>query len=190
MTYEVAVDAAGDKYVGLSSLDPNCRNHKTVRFEGEFWDKFGLSLYDPIHLKELWAILIAVKIAPTNCNLRVCSDNQTCIFAIPKGGGFTDSRQQSMCKYLMTMLSKKNVQLSVVYVQSAVNPADLPSRVLTNVIVPRRRLHKFDSPIREAVEPFSTQELTDYWFSRRNIELPQENRRWWQERLLAGHKDF
>jgi hypothetical protein len=74
-TYEIAVDAAGDGFVGLSSVGQLPRHQRTIKFEGSFFESMGMSKDAPIYLKELFAILCALRLAPYNCNLRIFSDN-------------------------------------------------------------------------------------------------------------------
>jgi hypothetical protein len=74
-TYEVAVDAAGDGYVGLSSVGTWPRHQRTIKYEGKLFESLGLTPEAPIYLKEMFAVICALRLAPYNCNLRIFSDN-------------------------------------------------------------------------------------------------------------------
>lgn len=84
ITYDIATDAS--QYMGgIATIGAKQLIQRSIKFEGSFFKNMGLSKDSDIALKELYAILVAVIIAPKNCNLRIWSDNQTNIFRLAKG---------------------------------------------------------------------------------------------------------
>lgn len=121
---EVCTDAS-DHQAGISNRTGTSKH--TLPYEGDLWEKCGLTLDSKIYLKELYAILAALKLAPRNCNLRIWCDNETIIFGLASGGG-TDSTYRKMVSKFYSICTAKNITAVVAKVNSDENPADDPSR--------------------------------------------------------------
>ena len=115
----------------------------TVPFKGKIWDCLQMSFEDEIHKKELFVLIQAVKSAPQHVNLRVFMDNMTCIFGVLKSTQ-VDVKYANMLKVLHAMVARKDISLSLKFVQSKNNPADLPSREKGEVFKDQR--HKQNDP--------------------------------------------
>ena len=89
ITLEVATDATLLK-AGISS--PDGKYKKTLRFEGELWNRLGIDLQDDIVMKELFAVCAAVDLCQRECNLRILCDSMNVIQQIPKGGKWSSSK--------------------------------------------------------------------------------------------------
>ena len=125
------------------------------------WDKCGLTLESPIYLKELYAILVALKLSPRNCNLRIWCDNETIIFGLASGGG-TDSTYKRMVNKFYSMQAAKNITAVVKKVSSKENPADAPSRNLVKPLNPSRH-QNFDKLFSEVQNKVTREEVLDFW---------------------------
>ena len=79
-TYECYTDASLSKdgvyWGGIASKDGKYRY--TIEMKGNLWDKLGLD-FTKIYQLELFAVIVALNRAPSQCNLRIKCDNQTCI---------------------------------------------------------------------------------------------------------------
>ena len=74
----------------------------------------------PIHLLELYAVIIAIKKAPQCCNLRIACDNQTIIFGIPRGG--KDNEQLiNMIEKLNSTASRRSITVVIHYTRTENN---------------------------------------------------------------------
>ncbi len=79
----------------------------------------------------MFALLIAVKLAPANCNLRIWTDNISNIFGVASGGGRYQedcSTFNDMVNTLLRYLTEKDIAISLKYINTKENPADYPSR--------------------------------------------------------------
>jgi hypothetical protein len=127
-TLDVSTDAAGDGHIGICSVRDTSLC-VSVKYEGPLFQKLGLDVHSPVHLLELFGIISAAILCPRNCNLRVFTDNTSCIFAVSKGGS-RETRFGNAIQKLRNILSRKAIVLVLEWVASADNPADYSSRTL------------------------------------------------------------
>jgi hypothetical protein len=133
-TYEVAIDASSSMG-GIASTTKEKPARRSVRFEGATWNSADLNLQSDIMLKELFVVLIAVKLSPRDCNLRVWVDSAVNVFAFSKGSpSRTDSPFKTLTAQIRRTIAEKNISLMMRSVHPSENPAVLPSRELMNPI--------------------------------------------------------
>ena len=131
-TFDVATDASLEMG-GIASMTKESPVRRTVRFEGTAWDKAGLTCQSDIMLKELFVVLVAVKLSPRDCNLRVWVDSAVNLFAFAKGSSTRVDRPfKVLTDLIVRTIVTKNISLTMRYVNTKENPADLPSRKLIN----------------------------------------------------------
>ena len=73
--------------MGIASVYDENPVSRHFEIEGHLARTFNISESSPIRLKEMLALIVAVKLAPPNCNLRVWTDNISNIFGVASGGG-------------------------------------------------------------------------------------------------------
>ena len=130
-TYEIYVDAS-DYAVGISDGTRRKSRNVTVPLAGELWDRVTRDrIYDKeahkysisILLKEMYALAIAAKFAPTNSCVRFWSDSQASIAVLAKST-CRNYRVNLLCDYFWRTCRDKRITPVVQYVRSEYNPAD------------------------------------------------------------------
>lgn len=94
----------------------------------------GLDDYSSIHLLELYAIIGAILLCPKRTNLRVFTDNSSCLCAVARGGS-SDTLFGNMISKLRSIARRREIALILEWVKTTDNPADLASREMrpTNI---------------------------------------------------------
>lgn len=85
-SFEVAIDAS-DTHCGISQVYSDKPEQYWFGFDGFLAELFKVTIDSPIRIKEMFAMLVCLQCSPSNCNLRIWTDNQANIFGVASGGG-------------------------------------------------------------------------------------------------------
>jgi hypothetical protein len=127
--FEVFVDASLS-HIGIT--DAKKKFMKSIKYEGPEFEKFEWPSEPNINLYEIWAIYMAVNLAPTKCTLRIVTDNNTALKMFKRTGEYL-SHQAALITATERLVASKDIAVCLSWICTAHQPADEPSRELRSI---------------------------------------------------------
>ena len=110
---------------GVASKDGKVAS---MPFCGKLWNQLGFPRDEcPIHLLEIYVVIMAAKFAPMNIDLLIHCDNQA-VVAVCRKESSIDPYMNRAVQVLRNLCGYKDINILLKYVKTDENPADFPSR--------------------------------------------------------------